>query len=67
MRKIKIILIILSDMLLFTKCCHLYQNVFLIHTGTYVEGRVDTILSFQVGNRISVTMVIFPISRAINH
>ena len=54
-------------MLLFTKCCRLYQNVFLIHMGTYVEGRVDTILSFQVGNRISVTMVIFPISRVINH
>lgn len=55
-------------MLLFTKCCHLYPNVFLIHTGTYVVGRVDTIpISFQVVNRISVTMVIFPISRVINH
>lgn len=55
-------------MLLFTKCCQRYQNVFLIHKCTYVVGRVDTILiSLQVVNRISVTMVIFPISRVINH
>ena len=40
---------------------------FLIHTGAYVVGRVDNILSFQVVNRICVTMVIFPISRVINH